>query len=191
MNVADSQVDQESRFQAEAGRVFKHVRKIDDLAKKNALSFAAFDELFSGTSPAEGTELGYKVAKTLCYFPNSISILATHFQPLTQLEADTNGRYINYRVPVVMNGRGTVSVVNNKVQRTFTLEPGISNQHIAREVFTERGIDQDLLHRILDDGKESETTTASNATLAATASSSSSLTSLSTSSAQTTHLPRQ
>ena len=143
MNVADSIVDQESRFQAEARRVFEYGDRLESLAQDNAFSFALFDEIFSGTSPTEGAELGYKVATILGTYSNCISLVATHFEKLTDLEIDTNKQFINYTIAVEQTRSGSLYFdENNKIKRLFTLAPGISHQHIAREIFKEKGVDK-------------------------------------------------
>lgn len=141
LNVADSQVDQESRFQAEARRVFEYGDKVDQLAQKKQFSFAIFDEIFSGTSPEEGAQLGLKVAHALARYPTCMSIIATHFPSMTNLERETNGLYINYNVSVAQNQQTQKTCIENgKIKRLFKLAPGISQQHIAIEVFHEKGI---------------------------------------------------
>lgn len=140
MNVADSLVDQESRFQAEARRIFEYGDHLETIAEKNAFNFALFDEIFSGTSPIEGADLGYNVAAILGNYSNSMSLIATHFEKLTHLEQDTAGRFINYKVSVGQNNDGSIQCdANNKIKRLFRLTQGISHQHIAREVFKEKG----------------------------------------------------
>ena len=140
MNVADSIVDQESRFQAEARRIFEYGDHLEDIAKNHEFSFALFDEIFSGTSPAEGADLGYKVATIFGTYSNSISVVATHFEKLTSLERDTAGKFINYKVAVGQNNDGSVQLsADNKIKRFFSLSRGVSHQRIAREVFKEKG----------------------------------------------------
>lgn len=140
MNVTDSIVDQESRFQAEARRVFEYGDKLKELEHNQQFSFALFDEIFSGTSPEEGAELGYKVALALARYRFGINIIATHYKKLTDLEDDTHGKFVNYKVSVEENEDGSLFLdTNNNIKRLFTLTPGRSHQHIAREIFKERG----------------------------------------------------
>lgn len=140
MNVADSLVDKESRFQAEARRIFEYGDKLDYLARTNKFSFAIFDEIFSGTSPIEGADLGKKVAKIFGDYLNCTNIVATHFELLTSLEKETSGRFVNFRVSVEQNKDGSIRFdEHGKIIRTYKFIPGVSQQHIAREVFKERG----------------------------------------------------
>jgi hypothetical protein len=141
LNVADSQVDQESRFQAEARRVFEYGDKVDQLSKEHSFSFAIFDEIFSGTSPEEGAQLGLKVARALARYPTCMSIIATHFPKITELEQETNGLYVNYNVSVEQAPiTKSVTMEHGKIKRLYKITPGISHQHIAVEVFNEKGI---------------------------------------------------
>lgn len=142
MNVADSLVDKESRFQAEARRVFEYGDKVEQLAQENKFSFAIFDEIFSGTSPQEGADLGFKVASIFGTYANSMSVIATHFERLTQLEKTTGGRFINFKIGVEQLRDGSIRFnEQGKIMRTYKLDKGVSHQHIAREVFKERGDD--------------------------------------------------
>lgn len=140
MNVADSQVDQESRFQAESRRLFEYGDIVEKLSRHNGFSCAFFDEVCSGTSPYEGAKLGYCYGYELAKKPNCMSIIATHFESITQLERDTHGAFINYQVPVATTSTGSLAITNNRIQRPFKITPGISTQHIACDVFREKGI---------------------------------------------------
>lgn len=139
-NVSDSQVDQESRFQAEARRVFEYGDKVDEISKKSIFSFAIFDEIFSGTSPEEGADLGLKVARALTLYPTCMSIVSTHFPKITALETNAHGNYVNYKVSVEQDSHGKIVFENGKIKRLFKIVPGISDQHIAIDVFNEKGI---------------------------------------------------
>ena len=144
MNVTDNSIDQESLFQAEAKRVFNYGDVVKALGERKAFSFAIFDEIFSGTTPEEGTSLALKVAKALAGYDNNISIIATHFKDLARrLEAETAGRFRNYKTSVTLGPGGQIG-------RSYTLEPGISDQHIAESIFREKGLDspffKDLSH---------------------------------------------
>lgn len=141
MNIADSIVDKESRFQKEGRQAFAHGDLIKNFYEQGKFSLAIFDEIFSGTSPEEGADWGYRTAAGFARYPNCICAIATHFVKLTNLEADSNGHFINYKVSIAEDERGNfVRDENGKLKRTYTIERGISDQHIAREVLQEQGV---------------------------------------------------
>lgn len=140
INVPDSQVDQESHFQEEARRIFEYGDKVDELSKKNLFCLGMLDEVLAGTSQEEGATLNKRVLRALASYPNCININATHLKSVTELEQDTNGKYINYQVMVEENSDGTPIVENGKIKRLYTINPGISHQHIAVHVFKEKGV---------------------------------------------------
>lgn len=148
MNISDSQVDQESRFQAELVGVGSYGDKAVKLAKDGKFSFAIFDEIFSGTSPKEGAKLGYKVAQQLSRISTAMSIISTHYvQELAALEKDTNGAFKNYTIKVV--------VEKDSILRTFKLVPGVSDTYIAEHILKEKAHKNKsaFLMGIIDDPK--------------------------------------
>jgi DNA mismatch repair protein MutS len=174
MNVADSQVDQESRFQAESRRLFEYGDVVEKLACQGKFSCAFFDEVCSGTSPYEGAKLGYCFGYELAKKPNCLSVIATHFETITQLEKDTNGAFINYQVPVETDKNGNIVIINNQIQRPFKITCGISKQHIACDVFREKGFKSPFwttLERTINqyDLKQTAAATVAAATLASKA----------------------
>ncbi len=136
-NISDSIVDQESRFQREARRAFEHGEHIEKLSYQGDFSLAVFDEVFSGTSPEEGAEWGYRVAKGFSTYRNCICLLATHFKRLTELERD--GEFVNFKVSIGTDENGDFIREENRLKRTYTLTRGIANQQIAAEVLREQG----------------------------------------------------
>ncbi len=74
------------------------------------------DEVFSGTSPQEGAHAAYKFSEQLGSFGNSITIVATHYPELIDLEQNTQGNYKNYHVEIIRNEDGSL-------KRTFKLLP--------------------------------------------------------------------
>lgn len=140
MNIADSLVNKESRFQREGKQAFAHGDYIKSLSEQNAFSLAIFDEIFSGTSPEEGAKWGYLTAAGFAKYSNCLCVIATHFPKLTQLEKDTQGHFVNFKVSIEEESEGKFKKdEKGKLKRTYTLERGISNQHIAQEVLQEQG----------------------------------------------------
>jgi DNA mismatch repair ATPase MutS len=146
-NVAGNQIDQESHFQAEARRIFEYGDKVDKLAAKNLFCLSMLDEVLAGTSQEEGADLNKKVLKALSNYSNCININATHLKSVTELEKETNGKYVNYQVAVEENSNGFPVIENGKIKRLYTIKPGISHQHIAKYVFTEKGVNSEFFNK--------------------------------------------
>ena len=135
MDISDDISNKTSLFQAEVDRAVNLQNTIRSLPYAN-FSFCIFDELFSGTSPDEGKSIAYATAEAIGQLPNSICMIATHFKLLTKLEANTK-YFTNYKV----------SVEPGTLKRLYTLEPSISDQHIALDVARERGTKSSILDR--------------------------------------------
>ena len=136
MDITDDISAETSLFQSEIGRVVKLQKTIERLGP-NKFSFTMFDELFSGTSSDQGATLAKGTAKVLGKEGNSISLIATHYLILTQLEQET-ANFTNYKVPVEM-------LPDQKIVRKYKVEPGISNQHIAIAIAKELGMKSKIL----------------------------------------------
>ena len=136
LNIADEE-GRESLFQAEMRRAQELLSSIKGL-KKGEFSFVIMDEIFTGTNPKEGTAGAYAVAKSVSKYLQSICIVATHFKKLTDLEADTNGRFKNYKVYVNRFDTGDIHY-------PYKVVPGISDQAIALLLLEKQGFDREIL----------------------------------------------
>lgn len=135
MNISDS--TRESRYGEEVERSIKYGDLIDKFTKKKGFVCAFFDEICAGTSPEQAAKLGYCYGLEIAKNPNCLNIIATHYELLTHLEADTNGAYINYKIPVFITRNAITSV--NEITRPHKIERGINTQHIAGDVWQELG----------------------------------------------------
>ena len=136
LNIADEE-GRESLFQAEMRRAQELLSSIKGL-KKGEFSFVIMDEIFTGTNPKEGTAGAYGVAKSVSKYIQSICVVATHFQKLTDLEVDTNGRFKNYKVYVNKFDTGDIHY-------PYKIVPGISDQAIALLLLKQQGFDREIL----------------------------------------------
>ena len=100
------------------------------------------DEVFNGTTPAEGQAAAYSIAHHASQFPNSICMIATHFARLTELELATDS-FTNYKVSVTCEEDGTLSY-------PFKLEKGNSHQHVAFDMLRLEGVDNSIVTRAQD-----------------------------------------
>ncbi len=136
LNIADEE-GRESLFQAEMRRAQELLSSIKGL-KNGEFSFVIMDEIFTGTNPKEGTAGAYGVAKSVSKYLQSICVVATHFQKLTDLEAYTNGRFKNYKVYVNKFDTGDIHY-------PYKVVPGISDQAIALLLLKQQGFDREIL----------------------------------------------
>ena len=95
------------------------------------------DEIFTGTNPKEGEAAAYGVAKHISSFGNNMTIVATHFKELTNLEITTGGLFKNYKVSVIKKDGGFIY--------PYKLEQGISDQPIALQLLANEGFASEIL----------------------------------------------
>lgn len=138
LNVTDNIAGGQSLFKAEVMRTQELIKTIEE--EKSAHHFVVFDEVFNGTSPKEGTAAAYAVAEYLSTLPNSICLIATHFDKLTELEAKTTS-FTNYKVEVDENQQ------EQSILYKFKLEPGIATQHVALKIIENEGYNSTLVTR--------------------------------------------
>ena len=144
LNVVDNIGKGNSLFKAQVQRA----QQMIDLVEKtppDKCSFVALDEMFNGTSTKESKVAAYSVAKHIGKFDNAMCVLATHYPLLTQL-TEQNASFANYKVSVTVDQSG--------IHYPFTLEKGISHQHIALDILRQEGyacsiVDEalELLHK--------------------------------------------
>lgn len=135
LNITDTE-GRESLFQAEMNRAQSLLESIKQLTPSQ-FSFVIMDEIFTGTNPQEGEAGAYGIAKHLSKFANNMTIVATHFKELTNLEATTNGSFRNYKVSVLKE--------NGRFVYPYKLEHGISDQPIALQLLEQQGFDSEIL----------------------------------------------
>ncbi|MBS1988126.1 hypothetical protein JST56_03990 [Candidatus Dependentiae bacterium] len=136
LNITDSE-GRESLFQAEMHRAQALLESIKSL-NPSEFSFVIMDEIFTGTNPKEGEAAAYGVAKHISSFDNNMTIVATHFKELTNLEATTNGLFKNFKVSVIKTDGGFIY--------PYKLESGISDQPIALQLLANQGFAAEILH---------------------------------------------
>ena len=116
-------------------RARNHLKNLKDLGE-HEFSFIVMDEIFSSTNPEEGISGGYAIAKKLGEFPNSVTLLTTHFNYLTKLEEKT-GNYKAYKIPIKRE--------NDRIVYPYKLSEGVSDQFIALELLKHKGFDEDII----------------------------------------------
>jgi len=135
LNITDDINSSNSLFKAEVKRAQNLITTLEKSEPQN-FYFLVFDEIFNGTSFIEGAAAAYGCAKYLGKFPNSVTVVATHFSIITKLEKETN-TYSNYKVSVIKNSNG--------ITYPYKLKPGISNQHVALDILQNDGFHGSIL----------------------------------------------
>ena len=139
LNITDDINAGNSLFKAEVLRTQELIKALDSL-QPGQHGLLIFDEIFNGTTPTEGSAAAYAVAEHLGARLNSMTILATHFERLTKLEALAECSYKNYMVTVSINEDGCLSY-------PFKIQPGISQQHIALDILRSEGYTGTIITR--------------------------------------------
>lgn len=137
LNITDDIGVGNSLFKAEILRVQKLI-DIAQNAQPGEFHFSIFDEIFNGTSPIEGSAAAYSVAKHLGSFENSICMIATHFNLLTRLEADSNS-FTNYKVYVIKKDGG-------QIDYPYKIERGISDQNVVFDILKNEGFGSNIIN---------------------------------------------
>ncbi|MHA7877889.1 MAG: MutS-related protein [Bacteroidota bacterium] len=132
-----------SLFMAEVDRAKKHVDVLSKL-RQDEFSFSIFDEPFSGTNPTEGAAAEYSVLESMAEYANALNIVATHYPVVMLLEKNRPDLgFANYKVYITYQGQGS----EKKIDYTYKVIPGKSNQAIAIDILEEQGYDIRLLKR--------------------------------------------
>jgi hypothetical protein len=132
MNISDDIATGASLFKSEVMRAKKLLDMVQGLAA-DEFSFVIIDEVFTGTSPQEGEMAALRFAKQLGTYKNNISIIATHYPKMVNLETETNGNYRNHHVEILRNE-------DNSLNRTFKLKNGPSFFNVAFDILEEEGL---------------------------------------------------
>ncbi|MEM7383205.1 MAG: hypothetical protein AAF400_02740 [Bacteroidota bacterium] len=126
---------------AEVTRAQKHANIIKGL-KPQEFSFTIFDEPFSGTNPTEGAAAEYSILESLGAYSNSLSMVAAHYPTVMLLEKQAPDKgFANYKVYITRDS------ASNKINYTYKVVPGKSNQAIAIDTLEEQGFDMSMLKR--------------------------------------------
>lgn len=132
MNISDDIATGASLFKSEVMRAKKLLDLVQSL-KQAEFSFVIIDEVFTGTSPQEGEQAALRFAKQIGSYTNNISIIATHYPKMVDLENETYGNYRNHHVEILRNEDGSLN-------RTFKLKNGPSFMNVAFDILEEEGL---------------------------------------------------
>ncbi len=136
-----------SLFMAEVDRAQYHIKTLQNL-KKDEFSFSIFDEPFSGTNPLEGGAAEYSILESIGKYSNALNIVATHYPIVMLLEKNAKSEgFKNYKVFIKpsTNEKG-----KRKINYTYKIIKGKSNQAIAIDILEAEGYDTKMLRRARD-----------------------------------------
>lgn len=143
LNISDDAIRGESLYKAEQERVLRFLNETKRLATQQQTGgykpfyFVIMDEMFSSTNPAEGEAAAFAIAQSLVNAPFCMTLFATHFSKMKQLEAVTNGFFRNYKVWVDVMPDGSIT-------SPYKVVPGISNQSVAIKMMQDK-FDKDIV----------------------------------------------
>ncbi len=133
--------NRESLFEAEVHRCLDFCKTLESI-QPNHFSFTIMDELFTGTNPPEGISGSFSVCEYLGHFNNSLMIVTTHFNKLTELQDIYKDKFINKKFYVVKYPDGTF-------YRPYKIADGVSNQNIAIELLRNKGYNSSIIDRAI------------------------------------------
>lgn len=134
--------ERESLFEAEVMRCLQLCQILENIPE-NIFTLTVIDELFTGTNPKEGIAGSYAVCDYIGQFSNSLSMITTHFTPLTELEIEQPERFKNYKFSLDRDPEG-------KFTRNYKIASGVSNQHVAIELLYQKGYNAKIIEKALD-----------------------------------------
>lgn len=156
LKITDDVAAANSHFKAGVVRAQALASTVENLKDKE-FSITAVDEVFNGTTCAEGEAAAYSFIELLGSFPHNLCMTTTHFPLITELEKTAPDTFKNYKVGVTFD--------QGKLVYPFKLEQGISDQVIAFDVLKEEGFSAEFLtkaHLVLDRIKSSREAAAIN-----------------------------
>jgi DNA mismatch repair protein MutS len=136
LNITDNIASGNSLFKSEVLRAHDLIKMINT-SGPTGFCFIIMDELFNGTTPVEGQAAAFSFAKHIGEAPNTICMIATHFDLLTHLTYETDF-FQAYSLGIKWDK-------DKKIIHTFKLTPGVSKQHIALDILAAEGFPSALL----------------------------------------------
>jgi hypothetical protein len=137
LNIPDTS-GRDSLFQAESRRCKEIIDIIDQ--NKDKRHFTIFDELFSGTNPAEATKSAYAFLKYIAEFDNVDFILTTHYTTICK-KLGKSKKVQNYKMDVKFDEQ-------NKISYTYKMKKGISKVQGALLILEDMNYPNEILDSI-------------------------------------------
>ncbi len=142
LNITDDSSKQQSLFRAELARALALLKRIDELPQ-NQFSLTILDEICTGTEARVGEALAFAVAEKLATYPNSITLLSTHFSGLVDLETQDPTRFKNMKVVVQKDATGNFVY-------PYHIQFGATTQQIAPDLLEQIGLPSVMTKKMRD-----------------------------------------
>lgn len=136
LNVVDDIEHGRSGFEEEAIQAQDLIEQATENPKKRSL--IVFDEMYNSVSPDGGEVGAFSNAEYLSRLDNTMVTFATHFPKLKSIPRYTDGRFKNYKMVINFDNDG-------KIQNTYKLYEGASDQVVALDLLREEGIAPEML----------------------------------------------
>ena len=134
--------NKESLFESEILRCMEYSDILEKL-NQNEYSFTIMDELLTATNPLESMATSYAFCEFIGSFNNSLNIIATHHNELTDLANKYPNDFKNMKFAIIKNEDGTF-------YRSYKISDGISNQRMAIELLKEKGYNNVIIDKAID-----------------------------------------
>ncbi len=118
----------ESLFQTEVRRCKEHLDMVESLPN-DKFTLTIFDEIFSSTNYREGLAGAKAFCKHIAKFPNSISIITTHYTKLGTLSKKNNFTNLHF----------DANEEEDKITFNYKIKKGSSSQYIALKLMKLNG----------------------------------------------------
>jgi ABC-type multidrug transport system fused ATPase/permease subunit len=140
LNIPDTS-ERDSLFQAESRRCKEIIDVIlDNSVAKGSRHYCIFDELYSGTNPAEATKSAYAFLSYLTKFSNVDFILTTHYVSVCK-KLKKSKRVQNYKMMVESNKNGTMVY-------TYKIKKGISKVQGAVRILEDMQYPDEIIQQV-------------------------------------------
>ena len=137
----------ESLFQAEMKRCSQLIDKLKYAENAGEFSFNVIDEIFVSTNQYEGMSSAASILKHLTKYENSLTILITHYDLLTEIKHPAIENYY-------FSTHDDMNDINNI--NDYKIKKGINTQHLAISLLKRHGFDnetikdaQEIYHNII------------------------------------------
>jgi DNA mismatch repair ATPase MutS len=141
LNIPDTS-GRDSLFQAESRRCKEILNVISDSNEKSR-HFGIFDELYSGTNPAEATKSAYSFLLYLSKFENVEYILTTHYVDICSRLTKASTRIENWKMDATMDEK-------LDIHYHYTISRGISKIQGAIKVLRDMEYPEEIIRTIME-----------------------------------------
>lgn len=143
INIPDSK-GHESLFEAEMNRCLYNLHAIQKFS--NAPCFIVMDEIFNSTNVIEAISGAYAILENISNHNNTICMITTHLNYLTNLKKTTN--FEPYCMSV--NISSDPDLKKNSIEYPYIIKKGVSKQYIALELLRDKGFDPTIIEKALE-----------------------------------------